>query len=426
VTGHRNPAGQRTVRRHNLSLITTALAAAPGSRAELAQRTGLTKATVSSLVDHLIARAVLIEGEPATAGVGRPARPVRLNPDGPVALGVEINVDYVAACVLDLTGELRCYRHSAVDNRAGSAAEAIGQAAALAGEVLAELGQPPLGGALALPGVVGADGTLLRAPNLPGLTGARPGEQLAAALRLPRAGRLLVDNEANLGALASLRAEPAVGPDFVYVSGEIGVGAGLVVGGELFRGTHGFAGELGHVVVSQDGPDCGCGGRGCVEQYAGQEVLLRTAGQPDLERLEVAVAARDPAALVAVAQAGSALGVGLASLLNVLDLPKVVLGGVYARLYDEITPALTVQLNRRVLAPRGPGRLSRSPLGIDAAVRGAAGAVLDRALRDPAGIEDRGEEFRGDLSGSELNGSELSGSGGSSGSSSPWRTPGAG
>ena len=415
MTGHRNPAGQRTVRRHNLSLITAALAAAPGSRAELAQRTGLTKATVSSLVDHLIARAVLIEGQPATAGVGRPARPVRLNPDGPVALGVEINVDYVAACVLDLTGELRCYRHSAVDNRAGSAAEAVGQAAALAGEVLAELGQPPLGGALALPGVVGADGTLLRAPNLPGLTGARPGEQLAAVLGLPppRAGRLLVDNEANLGALASLRAEPAVGPDFVYVSGEIGVGAGLVVGGELFRGTHGFAGELGHVVVSQDGPDCGCGGRGCVEQYAGQEVLLRTAGQPDLERLEEAVAGRDPAALVAVAQAGNALGVGLASLLNVLDLPKVVLGGVYARLYDEITPALIVQLNRRVLAPRSPGRLSRSPLGIDAAVRGAAGAVLDRALRDPAGIEDRGEELW----------DELSGSGGSSGSSSPWRTP---
>lgn len=400
MSAPRNPAGQQTVRRHNLSLITTALAAAPGSRAELAQRTGLTKATVSSLVDHLIARAVVLEGQPATAGVGRPGRPVRLNPDGPVALGVEINVDYVAACVLDLTGELRCHRHSTVDNRAVSAAQVLKQAAALAGEVLAEFGQPPLGGALALPGVVGADGTLLRAPNLPGLTGAQPGRQLAAAL--PQLGPLLVDNEANLGALASLRAEPAVGPDFVYVSGEIGVGAGLVVAGELFRGAHGFAGELGHVVVSQDGPDCGCGGRGCVEQYAGQEVLLRTAGQPDLKRLELAVAARDPAALAAVAQAGSALGVGLASLLNVFDLPNVVLGGMYARLFDEITPALTEQLNRRVLAPGEAGRLRRSPLGIDAAVRGAAGAVLDRALRDPAEISEPGEN----------SGSRLSGSGG--------------
>ena len=388
MTASRTPAGQQTVRRHNLSLITTALAVEPLSRAELAQRTGLTKATVSSLVDHLIARAIVVERPPASAGIGRPARPVTLNPDGPVALGVEVNVDYVAACVLDLTGTLRCHRHSVVENRARTAAEVIEQAAALAGTVLRELDRPLLGGGLALPGVVGADGTLLRAPNLPALTGTRPGRLLAAALGLPQpqAAPLLVDNEANLGALASLRAEPAVGPDFVYVSGEIGVGAGLVVGGELFRGASGFAGELGHVVVAQDGPDCGCGGRGCVEQYAGQEVLLRTAGQPDLERLEAAVAAGDPAALVAVAQAGSALGVGLASLLNVVDLPNVVLGGVYARLFEAITPSLTIQLNRRVLAPRGAGQLCRSALGIDAAVRGAAGAVLDRAIRDPAGL----------------------------------------
>lgn len=383
MTAPGNPAGQQTVRRHNLSLITTSLAAASGSRAQLAQRTGLTKATVSSLVDHLISRGVLVEGQPATAGIGRPARPVNLNPQGPMALGVEINVDYLTACVLDLTGELRCYRHVAVENRARSAAEVIEQTAELVGGMLRELGRPLLGGALALPGVVGADATLSRAPNLPGLTGGQPGRQLAAALGLPP---LLVDNEGNLGALACLRAEPAVGPDFVYVSGEIGVGAGLVVAGELFRGVNGFAGELGHVVVAQDGPDCGCGGRGCVEQYAGQEVLLRTAGQPDLEQLEAAVAAEDPAALVAVAQAGSALGVGLASLLNVMDLPNVVLGGVYARLFEAITPSLTAQLNGRALAPRGAGWLSRSPLGIDAAARGAAGAVLDRALRDPAGI----------------------------------------
>jgi predicted NBD/HSP70 family sugar kinase len=383
MTAPGTPAGQQTVRRHNLSLITTALAVAPSSRAELAQRTGLTKATVSSLVDDLIARSIVVEGRPATVGVGRPARPVRLNPDGPVALGVEINVDYVTVCVLDLSGELRCYQHRVVENRAGDAAEVIQQAAAVAGAVLDEAGQPLLGAGLALPGVVGADGTLLRAPNLPGLTGTRPGHRLAEVLALPV---LVVDNEANLGALASLRAEPAVGPDFVYVSGEIGVGAGLVVAGELFRGVSGFAGELGHVVVASDGPSCGCGGQGCVERYAGQEVLLRTAGQPDLEHLEAAVAAGDGAALSAVEQAGDALGVGLASLLNVMDLPNVVLGGVYARLFEAITPSLAGQLNRRVLAPRAEGQLSRSPLGIDAAVRGAAGAVLDLALRDPAGV----------------------------------------
>jgi len=393
------PAGQQTVRRHNLGLISTALAEGPNSRAVLAQRTGLTKATVSSLVDDLIARRIAVEGEPAATGVGRPARPVQLDPDGPVALGVEINVDYLAACVLDLTGTLRCYRHRPMADRGADPAGILAQAVALAEAVAGEVGQPLLGAGLALPGVVDPGGTVLRAPNLPSLTGTAPGRQLAAALGLPA---LLVDNEANLGALACLRARPAIGPDFVYVSGEIGVGAGLVVAGELFRGVHGSAGELGHVVVTRDGPACGCGGRGCVEQYAGQEVLLRTAGQPDLDGLVDAVAAGDPAATAAVEQAGSALGVGLASLLNVLDLPTVVLGGNYARLFDALVPTLAEELDRRALAPLGAGWLSRSPLGIDAAVRGAAGAVLDRALRDPAG---------------------LTGSGASSGSSTPWRTP---
>jgi predicted NBD/HSP70 family sugar kinase len=401
MTAAGTPAGQQTVRRHNLSLITTALASAAASRAELAQRIGLTKATVSSLVDHLIAVGMLVEGQPATAGVGRPARPVQLNPDGPVALGVEINVDYVAACVLDLTGRLRGYSRATVDNRQATASEVVGHAARLVGEVL-DPGRSLLGGALALPGVVGSAGELLRAPNLPGLTGSRLGEQLAAALGFRR---LLVDNEANLGALACLRARPDTGPDFVYVSGEIGVGAGLVVGGALFRGVSGFAGELGHVVVSHDGPDCGCGGCGCVEQYAGQEVLLRIAGQADLAQLEAAVAAGDPAAVAAVELAGSALGVGLSSLLNVLDVPNVVLGGVYARLFEAITPSLTAELNRRVLSRHGAGQLSKSALGADAAVRGAAGAVLDRALRDPASVTDR-----------------LSGSNGSSSSNNPWHT----
>ncbi|MDQ2956773.1 MAG: ROK family transcriptional regulator, partial [Actinomycetota bacterium] len=277
------PAGQQTVRRHNLSLITAALAAEASSRAELAQRTGLTKATVSSLVDSLLEQGILIEHPAPGARVGRPARPVALNPSGPVALGIEINVDYVAACLLNLPGEPRGQRRAMVDNRLRSPAEIAAQAAELCRELLAGSAVSLLGAALAVPGVVDGDGRLLRAPNLPQLTGSRLGERVAGLLGLPQ---LLVDNEANFGALAWLRSAPATGANFAYVSGEIGVGAGLVVNGELYRGAGGFAGELGHVVVDRDGPACGCGGRGCVEQYAGQDVLLRGAGQPDPAALE--------------------------------------------------------------------------------------------------------------------------------------------
>ncbi|HTZ42927.1 MAG TPA: ROK family protein [Jatrophihabitans sp.] len=382
------PADQQTVRRHNLGLIARAVSSAPGSRTRLAQRTGLTKATVSSLVDSLLLQGILVEGDAAPARVGRPARPVGLNPEGPAALGLEANVDYLAAGLLDLTGAARAHRRVEVDNRRRPPEAILDDLAALCRE-LAPAGRPLLGIALAVPGVVGRDGRPVRVPNLPELAGQPLAAQLAD--RLPARLRLLdpvvlLDNEANLGALSWLR-RAGGDRDFVYVSGEIGIGAGLVVDGALFRGAGGFAGELGHVVVERDGPPCRCGGRGCLEQYAGQDVLLAASGQRDLVALAAAGAAGEPAALAALAAAGSALGVGLASLLNVLDLPLVVLGSGYAQLYELIVPALRAELDLRVLS--GPGvRLARSTLGTDAAVLGAAGAVLERALGDPGALLD--------------------------------------
>src|SRR6185437_8869267 len=172
-----------------------------------------------------------------------------------------------------------------------------------------------------------------------------------------------VDNEATLGALAHLD----LAPDLVYVSAGIGVGGGLVLDGRVYRGARGLAGELGHVVVDRSGPACGCGGRGCVERYAGTAALLADAGAADLDALVAALAEGDGRAVAATTRAAAALGTGLASVLNVLDVPVVVLGGTFARLAAAVAPAL-------VLA---------SDHGDDAAVRGAAESVLDAVQRDP-------------------------------------------
>ncbi len=196
------PAGQQTVRRHNLSLVSRAVAEVPSSRAELAQRTGLTKATVSSLVDVLLAQGLLVEGVAPSSRVGRPARPVSLNPDGPVALGIEINVDYIAGCLLNLPGTERGSRWLRLDNRNRRPAEILGQVIELCTELRDELGAPLIGAALAVPGVVGADQLVLRAPNLPGLTGVQLAGQLAQALGLDA---VQVDTEANFGAIGWLR-----------------------------------------------------------------------------------------------------------------------------------------------------------------------------------------------------------------------------
>ncbi|MFD0748136.1 ROK family protein [Phytohabitans flavus] len=145
------------------------------------------------------------------------------------------------------------------------------------------------GAALAVPGLVTAHGVVRLAPNL-GWRDVDVPTGLAALDGLP----VTVDNEANLAALGELHAGPAGPASFLYVSGEIGIGAGIVLHGALFRGARGWSGELGHVAVRPDGPACSCGARGCLEQYAGQEAILRAAAAGGIDDLRARATAGDP------------------------------------------------------------------------------------------------------------------------------------
>jgi predicted NBD/HSP70 family sugar kinase len=377
------PARQHTIRTQNLGLVLRQIAATPGrSRAQLAQTTGLTRTTISALVDDLIDRGLVAELTPGRGARGRPASPLVLNRSGPAGLGIEINVDYLAAGVVDLTGAIRAHRTVVSDNRALSPRLGLQRATRLATALIAEVGLPIAGVTVALPGLVDADGTLRRAPNLPGWQGVRCAAQLQESLGLP----LTVDNEANLAALAQLWHDDGL-TDFVLVSGEIGVGAGLVMDGRLFRGVRGMAGEFGHVLIHPDGPPCGCGANGCLEQFAGQEALLRRTGLLDVATLVSRAAAGDGRTQGALTEAGRALGVALADLINTLDIPTVVLGGLYARLGEWLVPAIRAELDRRVIsADWAAPTVLISALGADAAVRGAAGVAVAKILDDAVGV----------------------------------------
>ena len=338
---------------------------------------------------------MLAEDAATPRGVGRPSRAVRYAAGGPVALGVAVDVDSLAVCAVGLDGVVRAHRRLPRDHRELGPDAVFDGAAALAAEVCGEVGARVLGAGLALPALLStaagaahrADRALaaadsavagagspvvLRAPNLPRLDGSRPADALAARLGLP----VTVDNEATLGALAHLDRAP----NLVYVSAGIGVGGGIVLDGRVYRGARGLAGELGHVVVDRAGPACGCGGRGCVERYAGAAALLADAGAADLDALVDALAGGDGRAVAATTRAAAALGTGLASVLNVLDVPVVVLGGTFARLAPHVEPALSAELARRSLAP---AQVLTSSLGDAAAVRGAAESVLAAVQRDP-------------------------------------------
>jgi predicted NBD/HSP70 family sugar kinase len=400
----RSPARQDALRPHNLALVLQHIAGGdPVSRARIAAATGLTKTTVSSLVDDLVSARLVVELGPEARGeIGRPGSALALDPSGYAGIGLEINVDYIAVCLANLVGEVRYLRTRPRDNRAQSPAKVLGRAVRMIGTALARAEAARLtvaGLAVAVPGPVETDRGLLRlAPNL-GWVDVPVAEILAGRLASPDLP-VLVDNEANLAALGELWFGGHEDlDDFVHVSGEIGVGGGIVIDGELFRGVRGFAGEIGHVVVQPDGPPCRCGARGCLEQVAGQEAILRSAGltgavgtsigQPGGSVAELLARARagDPATLRAVESAGRALGIGLSATVNVVDPSTVVLGGLYAALEPWLRGPLLEELSERAITHRwSPVRLLASRLGPDAAVRGAAGVVVKRVLSEPAAV----------------------------------------
>ncbi|GAA1384150.1 ROK family transcriptional regulator [Pseudonocardia kongjuensis] len=370
------PVRSAELRRHNLGLLLGELRREPSSRAALAGTTGLTRGTVASLLDPLVAAGVLAEGPPSRGGIGRPGRPLRFAPDGPVAVGVSVEVDGLVACVVGLDGGVVRRLQRRRDHRTMDAAEVFGRAARDARALSALAGRPVVGAGVAVPAPVrgtGPDAEMLRAPNLPLLAGARPGELFGRVAGRP----VVVGNEATLGALAHL----GVASDFVYVSAGIGIGGGIVVGGRVLAGAAGLAGEIGHVVVERDGRPCGCGGTGCVERYAGLPALLADAGADGLPGLRAAVRAGEPAALAAVQRAGTALGAALASVLNVVDLPAVVLGGSYTALGDRLAPVVRAEILRR--RPSAGVEVLVSAHGRPAAALGTARAVTDRVLDDP-------------------------------------------
>ena len=396
--GALRPAGATTVRRANLGVVLRHVASAGScSRAQIAAETGLTRGTVSSLVSELIALQLVRETGETTSprGTGRPGAALELA-DVVVGVGIEVNVDYVAVSVEDLTGTVRYSRRSYRDNRSSPPAtvlDRLGRAARRALDTALGEGLRPVGVSVAVAGLVEeASGTVVNAPNLAWVD-LPVAAELEARLGLP----VQIENEANLAALAEHWTGAAVGiDDFVCVFGEVGVGGGIVLGGQLFKGFHGFGGEFGHILVDPDGRLCACGNRGCVETLVGVESIARAAGispvvgRPRSLTDELVRRAEDgaPRVVRALDDVGRWLGVALASAFNLLDVRAVVLGGCFGPLAPWLVDGVRSTLEERSLAARsGSFLVLPSAFGDIAAVRGAAALPLHRVLDEPWTVE---------------------------------------
>lgn len=400
VTGRSGPARPRNMRRQNLRLVLREIMEeGPRSRAAIAESTGLTKSTVSTLVADLTDRGLLSDaGWEDNGTVGRPGRLVVLSGDSVAGLGLEINVDYLAACVIDLTGRVRHEQLVARDNQGSGAGRVLDALAGLGRSAISACeaqGLTPVAATVAAPGLVDVDtATLVFAPNL-------GWEEIPLAVELrARLGRptlhTMADNEANLAAQGELwqGAGRDLG-DFVHISGETGVGAGVVIRGELVRGGAGFGGEFGHIPMG-DGQPCPCGSYGCLERLVGQEALLAAAGldarigttigAPDggVAALVERARAGDPATQEALGTAGRTLGRALATMVNLFAPNTVVLGGSFAALHSWLRDPLRAELERRAFVLRyADVAVVPSTLGAAAAVRGAAARALRTVCDDP-------------------------------------------
>ncbi|MGA8366328.1 MAG: ROK family protein [Candidatus Acidiferrales bacterium] len=233
-------------------------------------------------------------------------------------------------------------------------------------------------------------GRLRQPPNLPGWDGF----ELRATLERTLGTRVLVENDANVAALAeyALGRGKKLGADSLcMLTLGTGLGAGIILHGRIWDGMNGMAGEAGHLNIWTDGVACGCGGHGCLEPYASATAVRRMADEriaggnapglaalamlnPNFSAGEVAelAVAEDADAKAIYEIVGQSLGIGLASLVNVLNLPLYVLGGGVAASWELFSPALFEELRRRSYVYRlTMPEVSRTELGADAGLLGA-------------------------------------------------------
>ncbi|HEX6447351.1 MAG TPA: ROK family protein [Streptosporangiales bacterium] len=400
---HRRRADQTTMRRINLSLVLRHLREdGPASRARIATATGLNKATVSSLVAELVRRGLVTDGGIDRKGaVGRPGRVVELAGRGICGVGVEVNVDYVCVLALDLRDDVLYERRRALDVGSLPVEAVLDEVAGLVTDAFAELarcGAVPAGVTVAVPGTVDIEaGNVRVSANL------RWRDVGIADAVLERLGRTDVPvgagNDANLSALAEHAMGVAAGTaELACLVGSAGVGCGVISGGRLLRGSTGFAGEIGHTPLDVQGRPCGCGRRGCWETAVGLRGLLRLATGPGdplrdpaldlagrLTTLRERAESGDRRTLDALAQLGTAVGVGAGIVVNLVNPQVLVLGGYFAAFTPYLHDALMAELRARAVAPDAAGcRVVASTLGFTAAARGGAHAALDRVLHDPS------------------------------------------
>lgn len=379
------------------------------SRSRLAAVTGLNKSTISSLVDELLARQLVHEIGLETSGAGRPATLLEMNPNTGGIIGVEYGVDFVSVLLADFMGQVLWRGHEATDPSQGQEAttQQIFKLVDQAINVCQSKQHRLLGIGIATPGTVNIEeGLLIFAPNLHWRNVPLCQEYQQ---RYPSIA-VFVDNDANAAAVGEhLFGVAQRTPNFIFVFAGIGIGGGLFLNGDLYRGKSGYAGEIGHslVMVEAYQPPCHCGNRGCWETYANQYSIIervrdrlqvkRTSLIPSLmtqqnSELTIPVIIQaaeygDPEAIEALGETGLAMGMGIANLINIFNPELIVIGGPLSAAGEFLLPTIQESIQKHTLPEiLHEVQIKLSASGPDASVIGAVSMVVEAIFSKPSRV----------------------------------------
>jgi glucokinase-like ROK family protein len=398
-------ADQELVRKVNTSVVLNTMRMnAPISRADLAVRTGLNRSTISNIINSLLDEGLVRETELQGSRVGRPAISLVLNNEGGAIIGLEIGVGFISIVLTDFVANV-LWRNRVVFDECVPHLVVLREAECQIEEALTiarQSGLRLLGIGLGVPGLVDTNmGELIFAPNL-------RWENIPFRLMWTQRFRLplYLENEANAAALCEYYFGAARGVNnFIYLSSGIGLGGGLVIDGKLFRGSKGFAGEIGHMIIEPNGELCGCGRRGCWETQVGPRAVLgrvrrsleATPGSTlhaqnggDLSELTFemvvdAALAGDPVCRKAMEDVAASLGLGVASLVNIFNPELVILGGALNRGSSILIPVIEKTVQDEALRPNQRSLQLRSSAYVDdACVFGTVAMVMDGIFREVA------------------------------------------
>ncbi|MBI9050638.1 MAG: ROK family protein [Anaerolineaceae bacterium] len=382
-------ADQTIARKYNRAQILNRLRLQGAvSRADLAKQIGLTRSTISRIVDGLIAEKLVHETTSSQNERGRPGILLSLNPKGGSAIGLEIGVNFISILLTDFSptpiwrDRVYLYQEQNWEAYINKAEQLINTARQIAEDK--EL--PLMGIGVAIWGMINhTKGLIQFAPNLQWRN--IPLESKWTELfNVP----IYIENDANASALGEYYFGAAKNvEDFVYLSMDIGIGGGIISKGRLFRGASGFAGEIGHMVIDPNGETCSCGRRGCLETKAGRRVIVqryRDLTQEEnmtLEKIIQRGLEGDTVAKMIFSEVGESLGMGIGTIVNLFNPKCVILGWSLGQAYELLLPGITRSIEKSSLAELNQNLIIKPSLnGSDDALLGSIALVLDEIIRE--------------------------------------------